>query len=149
MKNIFRKLGDRRIAFFVCIAIYLVLWLVSVEALSDIYTFEWTSRNNYGYTWVAVVIFLIFDKTLPAYFITIGNVVGTIVGEFLGNFIIKQNLSHITSETSEDEIYLMTHTHQGWFIWIVTVLMFFVAGVILSIILNIRKKPHKKISADD
>ncbi len=143
MTKILRKMNDRRAAFFVCAAVYLVFGFVSRTALKDVYTVEWAAHNLYGYTWVTVLAFLIFDNPLPAYFITFGNVVGTVVGEFLGNFIVKQNLSHAAGN---GEIYFITNNHPGQLIWGVTIFIFIAVDVAISITFSTRKKRALKSS---
>lgn len=137
MTKFFRKMLDRRAAFFVCMGIYAVLSIVSEIYLQQVYTFSWTVRNKYCFTWVAVLILLVFDNSLPAYFITIGNVVGTVVGEFLGSFIVKQNLSRAASQS---EIRFITNNHPGQYIWGVTLFVFIAVYVALSITFSVRKK---------
>lgn len=148
MTKFLRKLNDRRIAFFVCAAVYLVFGFISRTALKDVYTVEWAAHNLYGYTWVTVLAFLIFDNTLPAYFITFGSIAGAFIGEVLGNYILQRNISRIASDMSELEVSYILNTHQGWFIWSVTVFISFVVGVTLSIILSVRRKRVKKARSE-
>lgn len=139
MSNIFtRNIRNKIIAFAVCIVVYMGLQLLSSTALNNIYTFEWMARNNYCYTWVPVIVLIIFDKTLMAYFITGGNLVGAIIGELLGSYLRKQRMSGITSDMDSGEVMLRSY-HHGVFIWAVTLLIFIAVGLVLSIILRIRR----------
>ena len=140
-----RNIKNKSITFAVCIGIYIVLQLLSSTILNDIYTFEWMARNLYCYTWLPVIVLIVFNKTLMAYFITIGNLVGTIIGELLGSFLREKKMSEITSDMNGSEIALRSY-HQGVFIWLITLLIFFLVGLVLSIILSILKKRNHTAS---
>jgi len=140
MDNIFtRNIKNKIITFAVCIGVYIALQLLSSTILNGIYTFEWMARNLYCYTWLPVIVLIVFNKTLMAYFITIGNLIGTIIGELLGSCLREQRMSGITSDMNGSEIALRSY-HHGVSIWLITIIAFVVVGIIVNIILSKRSK---------
>ena len=115
------------------------LYALSRTLLQNVYLFEWTSRNLYLYIWIPALILAVLNKTAVSYAITLGNLAGVVIGQLLGDFIISQNAKLITPETTPDMEYYLTY-HQGAFIWIITVLAFTVLGIVLKIVLSVRKR---------
>lgn len=115
------------------------LYALARTLLQDVYLFEWTSRNLYLYIWIPALILAVLNKTAVSYAITLGNLAGVVIGQLLGDFIISQNAKLITPETTPDREYYLT-THQGAFIWIITVLAFTAVGIALQIVSSVRKR---------
>lgn len=144
--NIFtRDLKNKAIALGVCGGVYLVLMLISATLLNSIYTFEWMSRNSYCYTWVLALAVIVFDKTVLAYFVTFGNLIGTVTGQILGDIIREVKLSNITHDMSEIDIMMIESSHEGVTIWGIILFASIVLGIIAEIIIHTKKR--KKLAA--
>ena len=143
-ENIFTcDLKNKAIALGVCGGVYLVLMLISATLLNSVYIFEWMSRSSYCYTWVLALAVIMFDKTVLAYFVTFGNLIGTVVGQVLGDIIREVKLSNITPDMTELEIDMIGWTHDGVTIWGIILFASIVFGIIAEIIIpnKKRKKP--------
>lgn len=115
------------------------LCALSRTLLYGVYLFEWTSRELYLYIWIPALILAALNKTAVSYAITLGNLAGVVIGQLLGDLIISQNAKLITPDTPSDIEYYLT-THQGAFIWIITVLAFTAVGIVLQIISSVHKR---------
>lgn len=115
------------------------LYALSRTLLYDVYLFEWTSRGLYLYIWIPALILAALNKNAVSYAITLGNLAGVVIGQILGDFIILQNAKLITPDTTPDREYLLT-SHQGAFIWVITVFVFTAAGIVLQIVSSVRKR---------
>lgn len=115
------------------------LYALSRTLLYDVYLFEWTSRELFLYIWIPALILAVLNKTAVSYAITLGNLAGVVIGQLLGDFIKLQNAKLITPDTTPDREYLLT-THQGVPIWVITVLMFTAAGIVLQIVSSVHKR---------
>lgn len=144
--NIFtRNLRNKAIAFAVCGVVYFVLILISATLLNSVYTFEWMLRNFYCYTWVLALAMIVFDKTVLAYFVTFGNLIGTVTGQILGDIIREVKLNNITPDMTELEISIIEYTHHGVTIWGIILFASIVLGIIAEIIIHTKKR--KKLAA--
>lgn len=140
MKDIFsRNPRKKLIAFITAVIVYLGLQVLSMTALSDIYTFKWMADHLYCYTWISVFVLIAFDCTSLSYFVTFGNLIGTIVGELLGGFIKEERMGDITTEMEAGEIHERS-IHYGVLIWLITIIAFLAVGIIVNIILSKRRK---------
>lgn len=147
MEVIFKKnIRGRFVAFFVCIGVYILLQVLSSTLLNDIYIYEWMARNHYCYTWLPVIVLVVFNQTIMSYFITAGNLIGTIIGDLLGNYLREQRMNGITSDMDSGEVMLRSY-HHGVFIWIIVLLVFTVIGLVLSIVRRVLKKHNRANSA--
>lgn len=144
--NIFtRNLKNKGIALAVCAVVYLGLQILSMTLLNSVYIFEWMSRNFYCYTWVLALAMIVFDKTVPAYFVTFGNLIGTVTGQILGDIIREVKLNNITPDMTELDISIIEYTHHGVTIWGIILFASIVLGIIAEIIINSKKR--KKLAA--
>ena len=142
--NIFtRDLKQKGIALTICAVVYIALQILSMTLLNSTYLFEWMSRNFYCYTWFIALAMIVFDKTVLAYFVTFGNLIGTVIGQVLGDILEKIAWSKVTPDMDEGEIYLKTG-HQGVFIWGIILFASIVFGITAEII---RGKKRKKLAA--
>lgn len=140
MKDIFtRNPRKKLIAFITAVIVYLGLQVLSMTALSEVYTFKWMADHLYCYTWISVLVLIAFDCTSLSYYITFGNLVGTIIGELLGSFIREQRMSKITPEMNVEEVHERS-IHYGVLICLITIIAFLVVGIIINIILSKRRK---------
>lgn len=148
MKNIFtRNLKNKGITLAVGVVVYLGLQILSMTLLNSVYTFEWMGRNLYCYTWVLALVLIVFDKTVMAYFVTFGTLIGTAVGEILGNYIRDWQMNHITPDMTEIDIMMIRSSHQGVFIWGIILLSSIAVGIIAEIIRGRRGKLGKPAAA--
>lgn len=140
MKDIFtRNPRKKLIAFITAVIVYLGLQVLSMTALSEVYTFKWMADHLYCYTWISVLVLIALDCTSLSYYITFGNLVGTIIGELLGSFIREQRMSKITPEMNVEEVHERS-IHYGVLICLITIIAFLVVGIIINIILSKRRK---------
>lgn len=139
--NIFkRNFKYNGIALAVCAVVYIALHILSMTLLNSIYVFEWMSRNYYCYTWVLALAMIVFNKTVLAYFVTFGNLIGTVVGQVLGDIIKKVKLNNITPDMTEFEISMIKWTHHGVFIWGIVLFASIALGIIAEIIIHNKKR---------
>lgn len=140
MTNILTQNPRSRImAMTAVIVIFGGLYALSRTLLSGVYLFEWTSRELYLFIWIPALILAALNKTAVSYAITLGNPAGVIIGQLLGDFIVTQNTKLITPDTTPDLVYRLT-SHQGVFIWVITVIVFTAVGIVLQIISSLRKR---------
>jgi hypothetical protein len=62
---------------------------------------------------------------------TIGNIVGLFVGHYLGTHVRSVTMSRITEYMPPHEVHRL-HGDPGWLMWIVTVLIFIVVGIVVQ-----------------
>lgn len=115
------------------LAVFLVLYLVSMNVLNDVYLLEWTARNKYLFIWVFVVIYIFANKRISAYALTIGNILGIIIGQLLGDYILRQNMGDMIPDIDPEIAYQLT-THYGAFIWMAVVFVFAILGPVIDMI---------------
>lgn len=127
------NLKGKLVAFGVCAAVYLGLYLISVTLLGKVYTFDYLAANLYYYNWIPVIVLIALNKTVVSYSITLGNLVGAIIGEVLGSGILNLRMNTLTPDSSVEEVYFKS-THYGAFIWLITLLAFIVVGIISEIV---------------
>lgn len=140
--NIFtRNLKNKGIALGICGGVYLVLMLLSATLLNSTYMFGWMSENSHCYTWVLALAFIVFDKTVLAYFVTFGNLIGDVVGHVLGDILKSIAWSKVTPDMDDGTIYLST-AHQGVFIWGIILFVSIVLGIIAEIIIHNKKRKN-------
>ncbi len=140
MNDIFiRNPRKKLIAFITAVIVYLGLQVLSMTALSEVYTFKWMADHLYCYTWIAVLVLIALDCTSLSYYLTFGNLIGTIVGEILGGFIREQRMGKITPEMEAGEIHERS-IHYGVLIWLITIIASLVVGIIVNILLSKRRK---------
>lgn len=138
--NIFkRNLKTGGIALAVCAVVYVTLQILSMTLLNSIYVFEWMSRNYYCYTWVLALAMIVFNKTVLAYFVTFGNLIGAVVGQVLGDILEDIAMSKVTPDMDYSEIYLST-MHRGVFIWGIILFASIALGIIAEIIIHNKKR---------
>jgi len=113
------------------LAFFGALYFVSMTIFKDIYLFEWTARNRYLYIWVLIAILTIFGKKYTALSLTVGNLIGIIAGQLSGDYIKNENIKKITETMEAHEVYRL-HTHYGFYIWVLTLVIFLVIGVVVQ-----------------
>ncbi|NLB41543.1 MAG: hypothetical protein GX815_04655 [Clostridiales bacterium] len=111
---------------------YALIYFVSQKYLYNIYTPEWTSRQFLPIAAIVSIIFALRKFRYSPYISLSGYVIGVILGELFGptERIVDKNLPPMP-------------VHQGWFIAIVTFLIFCVIGAILEMVLK-KKRVSKE-----
>ena len=116
---------------------FLITYLISYFLLSDVYVFSWAYQNSYWYVWVVALLLVLFKKEIVAYSIAIGNVVGLIGGHILDKIFLPIRMAGITEDMSKGQVYTRSQP-QAAFYWMGIVLLFIVAGSILTWVRNKR-----------
>lgn len=139
--NPFRKMSIKgRIIFTSAqLASFIIIYILSRTALSDVYLFEWTAHNHYLYIWIPVILLSMFNKTIISLFLTAGNLIGIILGQVLGDIIRRNNILKITDAMTEGEKYYL-RSHKGAYIWMLTIIISLLTGVAAHIIYKKRVK---------
>lgn len=110
---------------------FIILYTISTLFLSNLYLFEWTARNFYLYVWLIVIILTCYKKYYIAASLVIGNVIGIFIGQFLGDYLLYLNIQKITQDMSNEKIARL-QIHHGFTIWIITILICFIIGIIIT-----------------
>jgi len=118
--------------------VFVALYLFSIHILDrSFYLFGWTADMWYAFLWIPVLLLVIGGKLILARSLTIGNIIGIIVGQFLGDFIIRRNELRISEYTPVYEEWSLLG-HRGIHIWLLTLFIFFLGGVVYSRIISNR-----------
>lgn len=118
----------------ICSAAYAVLIVLSIfTPLGKLYVFEWTFRHLYCLNWLPVVLLIFFNGLPIALAIAAGNFAGVFIGQFLGGFMEEYAVSGITSDMTEYEVFARLEVNYSWWIWVITVLIFTVGGVVYAV----------------
>ncbi|TCS90628.1 hypothetical protein EDD65_104171 [Keratinibaculum paraultunense] len=110
---------------------FIILYIISKLFLSNLYLFEWTARNFYLYLWLIVIILTCYKKYYIAASLVIGNLIGVFIGQFLGDYLLYLNIQKITQDMSNEKV-AMLHLHHGVTIWIITILICLIIGIIIT-----------------
>lgn len=107
---------------------YALIYFVSQKYLYNIYTAEWTSRQFLPIAAIISIIPALRKSRYSPYISLSGYVIGVILGELFG-----------PTERIMDKSLPPMPIHQGWFIAIVTFLIFSAIGAILEMVLKKRR----------
>lgn len=110
---------------------FIILYLLSNTVFKNVYLYKWTADHLYLYIWIPVIILTILNKKYISLSLTIGNLVGIIIGELLGEYIRNENIKKITEITPPHEVYRL-QSHYGFFIWLLILLTFLIAGILVQ-----------------
>lgn len=121
---------------------FLVLYVASRTALSDVYLFEWTSRYWYFGIWLMAILLIIVKKQVIAVALTLGNLVGVVAGQVVGDLMLSAAIQKITPDMNAGQA-AQLHLHHGVEIWLVTILIFCLTGLLLQLIYQKRAKEAK------
>lgn len=119
---------------FIEIIILSMIVLIAFTLLNSEYLFGWIAHNWTFYLVLCLtpMVLIIFNKIIISILMTIGISVGTFIGNYLGEFIMNNNISKIVDDMSAEQLYRMHH-HPGFEIWIGTIVLFVLIGVIVHI----------------
>lgn len=102
------------------------------------YTAGWLYRRSFMYTWVAVILFIAFNKPISATYTTIGCFLGIFIGDIFGGWIRAVRIERLqelidsgvaVSEYKKVQVY----QHYGILpIWFIVIITFIVIGLILD-----------------
>lgn len=140
--NPFKKLNRKELLIFTALqlASFMIIYILTRTVWSDIYLLEWTADELYLYIWVPIILLSLSKKTIIASALTIGNVFGILLGQLVGDAIRYSNMQKITDDMKEEQRYYLM-SHKGVYIWIFTILIFLILGVIIS---SIMKRKQQK-----
>lgn len=110
---------------------FIILYTISTLFLSHLYLFEWTARNFYLYLWLIVIILTCYKMYYISASLVIGNIIGVFIGQFLGDYLLYLNIQKITQDMPNEKIARL-RIHHGFTIWIITILICFIIGVIMT-----------------
>ena len=127
MKKTYKKI----LPYIIVAGSFLLTYLISRLFLSEVYLFEWSTRNSYWYIWLVALLLVMFGQKIVAYAISLGNIVGLVAGHFLDEFIRPIRMAKITPDMSTEQIYILSN-HKAAFYWIETVLIFMVIGIVIT-----------------
>lgn len=108
-----------------------LLYILSRTLLANVYLFEWTARHYYLLLWVAALALGFSKAKILSYSITLGNLVGLVIGQLLGDFIVAQRVAQLPPDVGGSTQYWANY-HHGVLIWLIVVLAFFLAGLVLN-----------------
>lgn len=114
---------------------FIILYIISTVFLSNLYLFEWTARYFYLYLWLIVIILTCYKKYYIAASLVIGNIIGIFIGQFIGDYLLYMNIQKITHDMSNEKRASL-RIHHGITIWIITILICFIIGLIMRKKLN-------------
>lgn len=140
--NPFKQMNKKELLVFTALqlASFMIIYILTRTVCSDIYLLEWTADKLYLYIWVPIILLSLFKKTIIASALTIGNVLGILMGQLIGDAIRYFNMQKITDVMKEEQRYYLM-SHKGVYIWIFTILIFLIFGVIIS---SIKKRKQQK-----
>jgi len=130
------------------IAGYVICTLFFSEVPRFSYTAEWTSRHYFLFVWVIAILCAIFNLPFTSLTITAGCFIGIGLGDFIGKRIIDSNWHKINQLISEGvsvsvETLNLADYHYGVFIWLETILVAIVIGLIADML---HRRRLKKVS---
>lgn len=111
--------------------VFFVMYVISQTFLKEMYLFYWTSDHYYLYIFIIALILIFLRKNILSFSLTFGSIIGIFLGQFGGDFIRNQNKLKITPDMTPELIYQLNH-HPGVEIWLLTTLIFVIAGVVVS-----------------
>lgn len=107
--------------------VFLAIYLLSKTTFQFIYLFEWTARRYYFFIWIIVIIFIIRGYFKSAYIVTLTNVFALFFGHFFGQYIRNIRMKQIVPGIDPEIAYQLSR-NDGWWIWIVLVLLSIIIG---------------------
>ena len=118
-------------AFLITMIPFLLLYAFSKSVLGDVYLFEWTARRYYCGVWFIVLLLVVFNHRTVSYSLSVGNAMGIAAGQLIGDRIIAIRTADITTRSTPEEVYL-AHEHYGVFLWLMILMLSFVAGIVIE-----------------
>jgi hypothetical protein len=124
---------------------YIICTLFFSKVPTFSYTADWTASHYFLFVWVAAILFAIFNFPYTSLTITVGCFIGIVLGDVIGQNIINNNWNEINKLTSNGitasiETLNRADYHKGVFIWLCTILISTVVGLVADIL---RKKRLK------
>lgn len=132
----YSKIKRKRRLIVLFVALFLMVYLLSLLILNDYYLFEWTARHYYLYIWLLGFFLIYLKKDNYAVALSISNIIGIVVGQLLGDYLREQNMLKITSQSDNETIYRLSK-HYGVLIWIIIIM---VSMIIFATIKNFNKE---------
>lgn len=120
------------VAFGLC---YVICKLLIQGDAINLYTTEWATRHFFLGAWILVIIFSLLIKRIAALSVFISCFFGILLGEVVGTLIKTQNLQRLdqlTAEGASAEAIQRLYHHHGVTIWIATMLIGCIIGLMLD-----------------
>ena len=123
---------------FICAIIetlaFAVIAFFAFTTFNSEYLFGWIADNWVFYLGLIGVSLLLlpFNKKFVSGFMAAGIVIGVFVGNYVGKLFMVFNESKIVESMSAEDIYKLHH-HPGFEIWIGTILLLILIGIIVQI----------------
>ncbi|MGL5259729.1 MAG: hypothetical protein ACRC7V_06415 [Lachnospiraceae bacterium] len=143
-KEIFKN-RKRIIVALLCFLPFLVLYIISILFLDELYLFKWLANRWYLCLWFVAMILAFLQKHIVAISLTIGGILGAPLGQFLGDAMQIRNIQSITELMTQEE-QARLHLHAGVPIWVTSVIIFGIVGIVIEILHNKQKLNFKKRS---
>lgn len=121
--------------------IFGLIYLASILLFKNEYLFQW-ALHNWKFTLVLTLLPLILlgmNYKAASFVLFLGISGGIFLGNFLGNTISEQNILKITDGMSAEQIYHLNH-HPGFEIWMLSVGISLILGLILQVIVSRKSK---------
>lgn len=98
------------------------------------YLFGWIADNWIFYLGLIGIslLLLLFNKKIVSGFMAAGIVVGVCIGNYFGELLMDSNVRKIVKGMSEKDVYRLHH-HPGFEIWIGTIFLLVLIGIIVQI----------------
>lgn len=123
---------------FICAIIETLAFAVTAffafKTFNSEYLFGWIADNWVFYLGLIGVSLLLlpFNKKFVSGFMVAGIVIGVFIGNYIGNMIVAFNQGKIVEEMNAEDIYRLQH-HPGFEIWIGTIFLLVLIGIIVQI----------------
>lgn len=127
------RLKHSIIQMLIFIATYLLAKFMATVDTVGSNIFGWAVHNDFFHLWILPLIFTLLGSVRTGYTIVTSNVIGLFIGQYLGDYLRALNVSKITPNMSNEEIYRL-NSHKGYFIWIGTILLSMLLVWVISFI---------------
>ena len=120
--------------------IFGMIYYLGVKTFKDEYLFQWVV-HNYKFFFVMIsipIIIILFNQKILSSFVSAGITLGIFIGNFGGEILRNINLNKIVEGMTQEEIYML-RSHKGFYIMMVTIIIFTAFGIIFQIKANKQK----------
>ena len=116
------------------VVVLAIVILLAYTTLNSQYLFGWAAHNWIFYLVLSSIplILLLLNKHVVSVLMTIGIAVGIFAGNYLGAMLRNYNMNKIVEGMGSQEVARL-HLNHGFVIWIGTIILFIVIGIIMQI----------------
>lgn len=114
------------------LAFFLVGLLCRTPWLADVYPFDWSAFHHDLFLWMGWAVAMLLARSkryILAWSLPVGNLAGLFLGHYLGDYLYAR--AQALSAANGNQVFFH-YVHYGVLIWLLTVLGFFVIGLVLS-----------------